>query len=73
MSRLIQFYETGGPEVQRIEEVVVPAPGPGEVRIRVAAIGLNRSDLIFVAIGQRRRSCRRGGKRRRGCQRFCGR
>lgn len=47
MTRLIQFYETGGPEVQRIEEVVVPAPGPGEVRIRVAAIGLNRSDLIF--------------------------
>lgn len=47
MTKVIQFYESGEPEVQRIEDVVVSQPGPGEVRIRVAAIGLNRSDLIF--------------------------
>ena len=31
----------GGPEVLKIEEVPLPAPGEGEVQIRQAAIGLN--------------------------------
>lgn len=47
MTKVIQFYTPGGPEVQRIEDMAVSQPGPGEVRIRVTAIGLNRSDLIF--------------------------
>lgn len=47
MSKAILFYEPGPAEVQCLEDVTVPAPAPGEVRIRVAAIGLNRSDLIF--------------------------
>lgn len=47
MAKVIHFYQPGPPEVQCVEEVVVPDPGPGEVQIQVAAIGLNRSDLIF--------------------------
>lgn len=47
MPRTIRFHETGGPEVLKIEEVPVPEPGAGEVRIRVRAIGLNRAESMF--------------------------
>jgi NADPH:quinone reductase-like Zn-dependent oxidoreductase len=47
MVRAIRFHETGGPEVLRYEEVVVRSPRPGEVRIRVDAIGLNRAEVNF--------------------------
>jgi NADPH:quinone reductase-like Zn-dependent oxidoreductase len=49
MSRVVRFHEFGGPEQLRIEEFPVGAPGPGEVRIRVEAIGLNRSEAMFRA------------------------
>ncbi|NTV64268.1 MAG: quinone oxidoreductase [Oscillochloris sp.] len=39
--RAIRFHETGGPEVLRYEEVPLPEPGPGLVRVKVAATGLN--------------------------------
>jgi NADPH:quinone reductase-like Zn-dependent oxidoreductase len=45
--RAVRFHELGGPEVLRIEEVPVRAPGPGEVRIRVDAVGLNRAEVNF--------------------------
>jgi NADPH:quinone reductase len=38
--------ETGGPEVLKPVERPVPAPGPGEVLIRVAAAGVNRPDVV---------------------------
>ena len=44
MSRSIRFHRTGGPEVLQWEEVEVPAPGAGEVRVRHQAIGLNFID-----------------------------
>lgn len=47
MVSTIRFHELGGPEVLRVEDVPVRAPGPGEVRIRVEAIGLNRSEVNF--------------------------
>lgn len=47
MARTIRFHRTGGPEVLRIEEVAVREPGPGEVRIRVDAVGLNRAEVNF--------------------------
>ncbi|QJY50112.1 zinc-dependent alcohol dehydrogenase family protein [Pseudonocardia broussonetiae] len=47
MARTIRFHETGGPEVLRIEDLPVRAPGPGEVRIRVDAVGLNRAEVNF--------------------------
>ena len=38
------IHEQGPPEVLRWESVEVPAPGPGEVRIRNEAVGLNFVD-----------------------------
>ncbi len=49
MSKVVRFHEYGGPEQLRIEEIDVGAPGPGEVAIRVEAIGLNRSEAMFRA------------------------
>jgi NADPH:quinone reductase len=45
MSRAIRIHETGGPEVLRLEEVEVAAPGEGEVQLRHTAIGLNYIDV----------------------------
>jgi len=42
--RAIQFSRYGGPEVLDIVEIDPPHPGPGEVRIRVRAAGVNASD-----------------------------
>jgi NADPH:quinone reductase-like Zn-dependent oxidoreductase len=39
------FDEHGGPDVIRIEDVPAPEPGPGEVRLQVAASALNHLDL----------------------------
>lgn len=43
--RAALFHEHGGPDVLRIEQVPVPEPGPGEVRLRVEAAALNHLDL----------------------------
>ena len=43
-SRAIRAHQTGGPEVLQWEEVMVGDPGPGEVRVRNTAIGLNFID-----------------------------
>ena len=47
MARIVRFYQTGGPEVLKIEQVELPRPGPGEVRIAVKALGLNRAESGF--------------------------
>lgn len=44
MPHAIRIHETGGPEKMRWEEVDVGAPGPGQVRVRNTAIGLNYID-----------------------------
>ena len=49
MPRTIRFHETGGPEMLRIDDLPSRAPGEGEVRIRVRAIGLNRAEAMFRA------------------------
>jgi NADPH:quinone reductase-like Zn-dependent oxidoreductase len=49
LMRVIRFHETGGPEVLRIEEEIAPSPGPGEVVLKVEAIGLNRAEAAFRA------------------------
>lgn len=36
----------GGPEMLRIAEVPNPSSGPGEVRVRVVAAGVNRADVL---------------------------
>ncbi|WP_174908161.1 quinone oxidoreductase family protein [Burkholderia diffusa] len=47
MARVVKFYETGGPDVLRFEDVEVGEPGPGEVRVRHVAVGLNFADTYF--------------------------
>ncbi len=47
MSKVVKFYETGGPEVLRLEDMDVGAPAPGQVRIRHKAVGLNFADTYF--------------------------
>jgi NADPH2:quinone reductase len=47
MAHAVRFYETGGPDVLRWESVDVGKPGPGEVRVRHAAVGLNFADTYF--------------------------
>ena len=44
MSKAICIHETGGPEVLRWEDVEVGPPGPGQVRLRQTAVGLNYID-----------------------------
>ena len=45
MAHAIRVHETGGPEVLRWEEVQVVDPGPGQVRLRQEAVGLNFIDV----------------------------
>lgn len=40
------IQEAGGPDVLRLSDTVTPEPGPGEVRVRVEAVGINRADLL---------------------------
>lgn len=43
--RAVRIEEYGGPEVMRLAEVEVGEPGPGEVRIRHHAVGVNFIDV----------------------------
>ncbi|MFB7365578.1 zinc-dependent alcohol dehydrogenase family protein [Streptomyces hydrogenans] len=47
MAQLVRFDRLGGPEVLTLREVETRAPGAGEVRIRVDAIGLNRAEIMY--------------------------
>jgi NADPH:quinone reductase len=44
MTKAIRIHETGGPEVMVWEDVEVGVPGPGQVRLRQTAVGLNYID-----------------------------
>jgi NADPH2:quinone reductase len=44
MTKAIRIHQTGGPEVMQWEDVEVGEPGPGQIRIRHTAIGLNYLD-----------------------------
>ena len=45
MPKAIRIYQYGGPEVLRWEEVEVGDPGPGQLRVRQGAVGLNYIDV----------------------------
>ena len=49
MSKVVRVHQLGGPEVMQLEEMDIGAPGAGEARIRVEAIGLNRSEAMYRA------------------------
>ena len=44
--RVVKITRPGGPEVLELGEAPLPQPGPGEIRVRVHASGLNRADLL---------------------------
>lgn len=48
-SRAVRLESFGGPEVLNIREVPAPQVGAGEIRVRVAAAGLNPMDWIMTA------------------------
>jgi NADPH:quinone reductase-like Zn-dependent oxidoreductase len=45
--KIVRFHRIGGPEVLQLDEVPLPEPAAGEVRLRVKAIGLNRAEVMF--------------------------
>ncbi|QEZ45960.1 quinone oxidoreductase family protein [Cupriavidus oxalaticus] len=47
MSKAIRIEQTGGPEVMQWVDVDVGEPGPGQVRVRHEAVGLNYIDVYF--------------------------
>ena len=46
-SRRFRVHKVGGPEAMVYEDVELPAPGPGEVRVRNRAIGVNFIDVYY--------------------------
>ncbi len=42
--KAMRFHEVGGPDVLRLDDVELPAPGPGQVRLKVAASAFNAAD-----------------------------
>jgi len=50
MTHAIRVHAYGGPEVLKWEEIELGAPGPGEIRLKQSAIGLNYID-VYVRTG----------------------
>jgi NADPH:quinone reductase-like Zn-dependent oxidoreductase len=48
-SRAVQFESFGGPEALRLREVPEPQAGAGQIRVRVAAAGLNPMDWFMTS------------------------
>ena len=48
-SRAVRLDSFGGPEVLDIREVPAPQVGPGQVRVRVTAAGLNPMDWFMTS------------------------
>ena len=49
MAKVVRFYEAGGPEVLRWEDVEVGEPGEGQARVRHTAVGVNFIDTYHRA------------------------
>jgi NADPH2:quinone reductase len=47
MAKAVRMHQTGGPEVLSLEDVAVGEPGPGQARLRHAAVGINFADTYF--------------------------
>jgi NADPH:quinone reductase-like Zn-dependent oxidoreductase len=45
--KIVRFHRTGGADVLQLDDMPLPEPAAGEVRIRVKAIGLNRAEVMF--------------------------
>ncbi|WP_241575431.1 zinc-dependent alcohol dehydrogenase family protein [Rosenbergiella nectarea] len=49
MPQTVLFDAFGDASVMRKEQISSPEPGPGEVRLRIRAIGINRAEILFRA------------------------
>ncbi len=45
--KAIQFHSTGGPEVLQLADLPIPEPGPGQILMRIEAIGVNFIEIYF--------------------------
>jgi len=48
MPKIVRIHSIGGPENLRVEDAPSRQPGPGEVKLRVQAVGLNRAEAVFM-------------------------
>ena len=46
MKRVV-IARNGGPEVLTLEEAPAPLPGPGQLRVAIAAAGINFADILI--------------------------
>lgn len=47
MATTVLFHQHGGPDVLTLADLPVGTPGPGELRLRIDAIGLNRAEVLW--------------------------
>ena len=47
MVAVVRVHKVGGPEVLTYEDIPVPAAGPGQIRVKQHAIGVNFVDTYF--------------------------
>jgi len=47
MVAAVRVHKFGGPEVLTYEDITIPAPGPGQIRVKQHAIGVNFTDVYF--------------------------
>jgi len=60
-TRVIRFHKTGGPEVLKVEELILPEPKGNEISMRVNAIALSRTDILWrEGAYLKNQCCRRG-------------
>lgn len=47
MVAAVRVHKTGGPEVLTFEQIDIPAPGPGQIKLKQHACGVNYIDTYF--------------------------
>src|SRR5258708_16387071 len=47
MVAAVRVHKTGGPEALTYEDIPVPAPGPGQIKVKNHAVGVNFIDTYF--------------------------
>lgn len=47
MPKVVRLHQTGDASVLRIEEMPAANPGPGEVRLKVESLGMNRAEVLY--------------------------
>ena len=47
MMKVVRVHTPGGPQALVVDELPLPAPAAGEVRVRAEAIGVGRPDVLI--------------------------